>query len=165
MTATGNEAVRLSQLKDYTANQSAGGGSGYTYENATLSTSASNFGNWVLKGLISGSAFSDPIIAICYNDSELVLECVSTANISKRWRLTVTNNAGTVHCLGVTNSSEEAYPMYIGVPYSAYGEGLDVTGTDVVKINKSGNTLTVESTFSQNGYRLVASTHLRFYVS
>ena len=83
MTATGNEAVSLEQLKDYADSQPSGGGSGYTYVTAGLSTSSSTFGNWVLTALRSGSSFSDSNIAICYNDSELVLEFVSTADISK----------------------------------------------------------------------------------
>lgn len=164
MTATGNEAVSVAQLKDYAGNQSAGSGSGYTYKIARLSKSSSKFGKWTLRGG-AGPYLSDPIVAICYNDSELVLECVSTVADTGTWNLTVTNNAGTVHFLGVARSSEESYPMFIAVPYTAYSDDTDITGTGKMEISKSGNTLSVRPTFSQNGQWLIASTHLRFYVA
>lgn len=163
MTATGNEAVSLEQLKDYADNQSAGGGgSGYTYEYLALTSTALTYGNWKLER-VSSSRYADPRLSICYNDNELTIEGVTVLNEGYKWGVTVSSNSGNVHFLGASNSAQETYPMYAAAPCTS-DANTAASSVMLLEITKNGNVLTVDSPMTF-GYAVSAYPRLKFYIT
>lgn len=160
MTATGNEAVTVSQLKDYADNQSSGGGSGYTYRHTMLTNLPSTHGNFKLQAL-SSSDYGNSYVALCFNENELILECAVSAQ-QQAIGITITSDTRQIHCLAAGNSNSESYPVYQCVPYVDYGDESR-SGNAVFIVSKSENTLTVELT--RRGAGCVVFPRLRFYLT
>lgn len=82
MTATGNEAVSIEQLKDYADNQSAGGGEAVSLLDSTSIITSKNpltCGSWQ----ISTTGVSTQLrVSGLYDEKRLLLKCVS---VISRW--------------------------------------------------------------------------------
>lgn len=161
MTATGNEAVSIAQLKDYAANQSAGGGSRYTYEYIVL-TATSTLGNWVLTR-VSGTDSGVPRMSICYNENELTIESVLTTKTWMAWGVEVSSLAGKVHFLGASDLSQETYPTYVATPYTDTDAHAQ-TGVLSLKVTKQNDVITVSNSTLRN-YKAAAYPKLKFYIT
>ena len=76
MTATGNEAVSIAQLKDYTDNQSAGGGGAVSLLDSThviTSTAPLTCGSWQIETTGKNTKLR---VSGLYDEKRLLLKCV-----------------------------------------------------------------------------------------